>query len=256
MDSLPREKPAAAQTGQRSPLAAGLLASDLDVDALALEFKATGRLQIHDALRPQVADALHQCLAEQVPWALAFRDHKGARKLWAEELAALDSAARQALETEIQDIARETFQFRYDSYMMVTAFKERRDPGLLLHEVVRQINSPPWLQTMRRITGCADIRRTDAQATRFVAGNFLKLHDDRKEDEGRLVAYVINLTRDWQADWGGLLHFTSPEGDVVESFLPYFNSISLLRVPQLHFVSQVASYARGARYAITGWLRQ
>jgi len=236
-------------------LSKGLLCDDLDLDALAQAFAERGRLQIEQALRPEVADLLHYCLDQEVPWALAFRDKSGARKLWADELEALTPEERTTLDEEIEDIARRDFQFRYDNFMMVSAYKERRYFDLVLHRVIEQINKPAWLEAMRKITGFDSIRRTDAQATRYIAGHYLRQHNDHNEKEGRLCAYVINLTRNWHADWGGLLQFLNEEGEVTETFMPRFNSISMFRVPVHHCVSPVASFATGARYAITGWLR-
>lgn len=233
----------------------GMINPQLDLPALAERFAADGILQIEQALRPQVAELLHDCLAKQVPWALAFRDPSGPRKLWSEELAEMNEADRQALDYQIYQIARKEFQFRYDSFMMVTAYKEERHPELVLHRVIEQINSAPWLDAFRAITGFSRIRRVDAQATRYVAGHFLRRHNDLNEDDGRLCAYVINLSQDWQADWGGLLQFMDAKGEVTRTLMPRFNTISLFRVPAEHCVSPVAPFASGARYAITGWLR-
>jgi len=234
---------------------AGLLNKDLDLVELAAQFAAEGVLQIQQALRPEVADLLHDCLAQQVPWSLAFRDASGPRKLWSEELVAMDQDSLKALDEEIFALARQQFQFRYDSFMMVTAYKEKRHPELVLHRVIEQINSPEWLTAFRRITGFGQIRRADAQATRYVAGHFLRRHNDQNEEDGRLCAYVINLSRDWQADWGGLLQILDGSGQVVRTLMPSFNTISLFRVPTEHCVSPVAPFANGARYAITGWFR-
>ena len=139
--------------------------------------------------------------------------------------------------------------------MMVTAYKEKRHPELLLHRVIEQINSPPWIEAFRTITGFKQIRRSDAQATRYVAGHFLRRHNDLNEEDGRLCAYVLNLSHDWQADWGGLLQILDQKGEVVRTLMPRFNTINLFRVPTEHCVSPVAPFASGARYAITGWLR-
>lgn len=234
---------------------AGLLSPDLDIEALAGAFAESGILQIEGALRPEAAAVLHDCLAREVPWSLAFRDADGPRKLWAEELAAMAPEEHDKLDREIVDIARREFQFRYDSFMMVTAYKEKRHTELVLHRVIEQINSPGWLEPMRGITGFPQIRRADAQATRYVAGHFLRRHNDDIEERDRLCAYVINLTRDWQADWGGLLQFLDEEGEVTRTLMPRYNTISLFRVPAQHCVSPVAAFATGARYAITGWLR-
>jgi SM-20-related protein len=111
------------------------------------------------------------------------------------------------------------------------------------------------LNTFRTITGRPEIRRADAQATRYLAGHFLRRHNDLHEEDGRVCAYVINLTRAWQADWGGLLQILDERGDVVRTLMPRFNTLSLFRVPTEHCVSPVAEFATGARYAITGWFR-
>ena len=72
----------------------------------------------------------------------------------------------------------------------------------------------------------------------------------------RIAAFVVNLTPDWSADLGGLLMFTGADGHLEEAFTPKFNTLSLFRVPQPHAVSAVAPFARGARLAVTGWLRR
>jgi Rps23 Pro-64 3,4-dihydroxylase Tpa1-like proline 4-hydroxylase len=66
---------------------------------------------------------------------------------------------------------------------------------------------------------------------------------------------VINLGHDWQADWGGLLQFFDESGQVTESFVPRYNTLSLFRVPQLHAVSLVAPWAERPRFGITGWFQ-
>ena len=68
---------------------------------------------------------------------------------------------------------------------------------------------------------------------------------------------MINLSRDWLPDWGGLLQFLDPaERRVVDTFVPLWNSLSLFRVPQPHVVSLVAPWAGSPRYSITGWFRR
>jgi Rps23 Pro-64 3,4-dihydroxylase Tpa1-like proline 4-hydroxylase len=149
--------------------------------------------------------------------------------------------------------SRGHYGFAYESYMMVRAYKEGRDPGLPLHGVLEFLNSPPFLAFARALTGHAGLRRVNAQATRYRAGHFLKRHNDFNATEGRQFAYVINLTRRWEADWGGLLQFLDAERRVVESFSPRWNTLSLFRVPAEHCVSLIAPWAEADRLAITGW---
>ena len=80
------------------------------------------------------------------------------------------------------------FRFVYDSYMMVRAYQEGRDPGLLLHRVLELFNSPDYLGFARVLTGDAHIRRVNAQATRYRRGHFLRYHTDIDSNEGRLYA--------------------------------------------------------------------
>ncbi len=228
----------------------------LDLDALAQEFQAKRRIQIRDILEPDAAEAVYQCLHTQVPWNLAYIDGEASTLLAQQQIANLGPAERAALHQRIHARARDQFQFMYNSYMMVTAYKEGRDPQLLLHRVLEYLNSPPFLDFARRVTGLDEIMRADAQATRYIPGHFLKKHNDLRDDQGRLAAYVLGFARDWQADWGGLLHFLDDDGQVTDTFVPRFNSLAIFQVPVSHCVSYVAPFAREARYGITGWLRR
>lgn len=218
-----------------------------------------GRVQVEDYLQPQAAEALHRCLADEVPWTLAIRDAAGSRTIAHADYAALAPDALAALLREAASGARESaqhdkFRFAYDSYMMVTAYKEGRDPGLLLHRVLEFFNAPDYIGFARALTGDARVRRVNAQATRYRPGHFLRYHDDHDDSEGRLYAYVLNLSRRWEADWGGLLQFVDGDGRVTGTFLPRWNTLSLFRVPAAHAVSLVAPWAETDRLAITGWL--
>ena len=128
------------------------------------------------------------------------------------------------------------------------------DPGLVLHRVLELFNSPDYIAFVRALTGDARIRRANAQATRYQPGHFLRYHTDEEHSEGRLYAYVLNFSRHWQADWGGLLQFIDEDGQVLETFLPQWNTLSLFAVPAGHAVSLVAPWAQQDRLAITGWL--
>lgn len=220
-----------------------------------------GRVQIADYLQPAAAERLRQCLEQEVPWTLALRDGTGARTIDHAAYAAMDEGVRAALLAQTAAGARTgdevgggEFRFAYDSYMMVTAYQQGRDPGLVLHRVLELFNSPDYIAFVRELTGDARIRRANAQATRYQPGHFLRYHTDEEHSEGRLYAYVLNLSRHWQADWGGLLQFIDADGQVLDTFLPRWNTLSLFAVPAGHAVSLVAPWAQRDRLAITGWL--
>jgi Rps23 Pro-64 3,4-dihydroxylase Tpa1-like proline 4-hydroxylase len=236
---------------------ASLLAEGLDVARFAREFAARGRVQIPGFLRPEVAARLQHCLLHEVPWTLAYRKDGRSQLLGHEPWRDMPLAEKQALVREIVAVARTEFQFMYESYMMVTAYKEGRDPELPLHALLEFLNSPEFLELGRRLIGAEDVALVDAQATRYMPGHFLTRHDDSGAPSGqqRRAAYVISLCEEWQPEWGGLLHFLEPDGRVSETFVPAYNTLSIFRAPQMHEVSYVAPYARVPRISITGWLR-
>ena len=210
------------------------------------------RVQIPEFLQTDAAEALHACLRDDIPFALAERSDGVSHTLDAARYAAMDEAARQALLQKAYARAKAGFQFSYDSYMIVRAMKEGWTPNLL-HTVLEFLNSPEFLLFARRLTGEPTINRVSAQGTRYRAGQFLTRHQDREDSENRVCAFVINLSKNWDSDWGGLLQFHDEHDRLVDTFVPYWNTLSLFRVPQSHTVSLVSPWAGSDRLAITGW---
>ncbi|HEX5314130.1 MAG TPA: 2OG-Fe(II) oxygenase family protein [Gammaproteobacteria bacterium] len=237
-----------------------MLNPDLDVAARAAEFAHRRRVLVPQAFTAETAERLARCLREEVPWGLATRSGGESRWLRTEELRTLraNPAEWRKLLEEVHNEARSGYQFFYNSYQMIAAYKERLDPQLYLHRFLEFLNSPPMIEFARRVTGMADIAKADAQATRYLPGHFLRRHDDvyrEGERDSRRAAYVINLTRGWQADWGGLLQFLDAAQNVEETWTPDYNVLAIFAVPTWHCVSCVAPFATEPRLAITGWFR-
>ena len=233
-----------------------MINNDLLLEPWRARLRAHGRVQIPGFLQEPSALRLHQCLREEVPWETAQRsdavladgqDRSPPPGSAADEMALAATCLR----------AREGFEFYFDRYRMIDARRDGTDPQLVLHAVVDFLNSPQFLGFARQLTGDPAIRMVSAIGVRYRAGHFLRAHNDLANDENRAFAYVINLSRQWSPDWGGLLHFLDPEQRrVVDTFTPLWNSLSLFRVPQPHVVSLVAPWAGSARYSITGWFRR
>lgn len=231
-----------------------MINESIDVADVRAELLRNGRVQVPGYLQQEAAERLRHCLAHEVPWTLALCDDAGARTIAHDGYAAMPEPDRIALLRQVAASARGgSYRFAYDSYMMVGAYRERRDPHLLLHGVLELFNSPQYIAFVQALTGDGGIRRVNAQATRYRAGHFLRYHTDIDSQEGRRYAYVLNLSRDWNADWGGLLQFLGEEGQVFDTFLPRWNSLSLFKVPAGHAVSLVAPWADDDRLSITGW---
>jgi SM-20-related protein len=223
----------------------------LDIDAIRAALLRDRRVLIRDFFEPTVADALARAV-DAVDWSLSFRDERGDQLLTGDELRRMDGPQRMRLTEGIHAIAADRFQFSFFSHSLVAA-AQRGDTDLLTR-FVKWMSTDDFLSVMRRMTDIEEIDRVYAQATMYSRGNFLLIHDDHVEIEDRRVAYVVNLTRQWKPHWGGLLHFLDANGDVADTFVPHFNSMSLFLVPQTHFVSYVAPYAQAERCAVTGWL--
>jgi Rps23 Pro-64 3,4-dihydroxylase Tpa1-like proline 4-hydroxylase len=228
----------------------------LDLAAAARHFAERGRLQLRDFLAAEFAGRLHGCLERDVPWGLTYTGSPDEAPVLLQqpELEQRSTGELGRAREFAQALSEERFAFHYGTYMMVSAYRERRDPQLLLHAMVEFLNSEEFLGAMRTVTGMNSICKANAQATRYCGGDFLTWHTDGP-NPARKAAYVINLTRGWEEEWGGLLQFRDGGvAAVAESYLPLFNSLSLFRVPAWHHVSRVSEAVPHPRYAITGWV--
>jgi Rps23 Pro-64 3,4-dihydroxylase Tpa1-like proline 4-hydroxylase len=87
-------------------------------------------------------------------------------------------------------------------------------------------------------------------------GDFLATHTDQGNG---VVAFVLNLTKDWRPEYGGMLHVeTSP--NCYSAVNPEFNSLVIMEIKEgedlNHFVSEVTKSAPDNRIAISGWFTQ
>jgi Rps23 Pro-64 3,4-dihydroxylase Tpa1-like proline 4-hydroxylase len=231
----------------------------LDARAYAPEFRRHGRIRIPDFLAPDAAEALHRCLASEIPWRLSCYDNRRPPaerplKLTREQLAAMGTPARQGLQAEVLRQARDQFQYVYQSFDLLDGHRRGERPGLFAYRLMQALAEDAFFAFARALTGDSEIDRIDGHATRYAAGHFLKDHADESPFERRRFAYVLSVTRDWTVDMGGLLHFTDDRGRVVDTLVPGFNTLSLFAVPTPHFVSYVPPWVRGERLSVTGWL--
>lgn len=186
-------------------------------------------------------------LDELKDWDFAVTSAKGPVVIEAAELKTMSPAQRGNMLETLRRQARSGYSMAY----------YRRDVQPAEHGVAAEyahwVQSKTFIELMRELTGDPSITRADAHASLYQAGSYLRSHDDTYAGKSRRFAYVLNLTRAWTPDCGGLLQFEQDE-QIVASLVPKFNTLNLFRVPRSHFVSQVASYATAKRLAITGWL--
>ncbi|NVJ59685.1 MAG: 2OG-Fe(II) oxygenase [Gammaproteobacteria bacterium] len=226
----------------------------LRINELSALLKAEGRIRVPQFLVTDFAIALQQSMANSTPWELAYYDQLDDRpkKLLPEEYQQKKLDWNEFLTSRVYPKDAQ-YGFIYESYMIVTAYLEGRDKGHPLHGFLEFLNHPSTLNLFRKMTGSDAIVKIDAQATHYRGGHFLRQHNDSDSGKGRLFAYVLNLCPQWSADFGGLLHFVK-HNEVVDTYVPSFNTLNIFSVPQEHFVSPVATFCTEGRYSITGWM--
>lgn len=227
----------------------------LDVSALAEAYVPKKRLQIRDFLTPESASAAHEYL-EELRWGLAYNEGSQVVQLHAHMLDQLGDREAAQIMAGIHERARRQYQFVYAFYPILTAYFSPQVARHRIFQFYELLNSERVMETIRTVTGLTDIRWADAQATWFGPGHFLKVHSDENLSEKRVAAYVMNLSPQWDIDWGGFLQFFDEKtGNIEEAFKPSFNTLNLFTVPQLHSVSMVSTYVTAKRLAVTGWFR-
>lgn len=233
-----------------------LLAARHDVDALRAQFALHGRVVVPDLLTPGFAAELHACLDGWTRWALVTRVEGRHYNFDAAAMAAIPASEWAKLEGLIAAEARVGLQYLYERYPLYDPHHAPEPVPPVLDRFRGLLGGGPFIELSRRITGADGIAFGDAQATRYRKNHFLTLHDDAEPEKRRLVAYVLSLTPEWAADFGGQLQFVDADGQIEQVVMPRFNTLSLFRVPRTHLVSAVAPFVERPRLSITGWLRE
>jgi len=227
--------------------------SEPEISIVAERLARHGRAQVPDVLQTDDSRRL-RVAADDVDYAVVTTGERGHIDLPAVYLDSLDTGRKRALGQLVQSKATTRFQYLFDNHPIYD-MAQAGTAAPVWRDLVAFLNGDEFLGLMRRLTGEPRIAMADAQLTRFRPGHFLTRHDDHTEGKSRFYAYVLSLTPEWDADWGGLLAFHGSDGNVEEAFTPRFNTLNLLKTPQPHSVTQVALFAGAHRISVTGWLR-
>lgn len=225
------------------------------LDILAESFSLKGRLHLEEFLSISSANRLFDSVRHYPHWNLCTRLQQQHMDMDATITDNWPTNKMQELLKFVHDAAQSEFQYLYKTVPVYDLFHQQSKVHAVISEIYQSLNSKPLLSFFRAITGCPDIGFVDCQITCFEQGHFLTNHDDAVAGKNRVAAYVLNLTHDWQPDWGGALHFYNDKGHTEQAFMPRFNALNLFSVGQPHAVGYVTPFAGKKRYAITGWLR-
>jgi Rps23 Pro-64 3,4-dihydroxylase Tpa1-like proline 4-hydroxylase len=230
-------------------------------DQLALDYARKGRMQVRDFFTDETAETIHQRLY-QAPWHLAYNEGLQVHEHTPDQLKNITREQAADIQNKVYQGAQQGYQFLYNHFPISNAYFAQGGKssfgaqGEQLFRIFEYLNSPAMLGFFRTLTGHQNTRWVDAHATLYRAGHFLKFHTDENAKEQRLAAYVLNFSKDWGRDWGGLLQFWDKNYDVELAYRPIFNALNIFSIPADHSVSVVAPYCPGLRFSITGWLRE
>lgn len=234
-----------------------------DCTRLAQVFQQTHHVRIPDVLDEASALLLYRHLAGELPWrtfllarSVLYSARPGPLGSYGPELEA-------QMKAKAHEGARHGFVSIHEADRLfpedIPPVCSLENPGrsALLDECLALLNSPAFLDICRTVTGFPDIVRADIQATRFRPGHFVTLHRLRpylSSSEVRVAAFEINLTLEWQPEWGGLYEINRGHDYLFDSCMPSFNLLDLFSVQHAQWISPVSAFARGERLAIAGWL--
>ncbi len=226
----------------------------LDVAGLKAFFQENKRLHIPGIINEEAAEAVYNSLKNEIAFNLAYNDDEGQKDLYARDQKTMSLAERQAFHQKIMTRARTgTFQYLYGSFAVGDAYRQGLINDMYVALFFEFVNTPAVINLIQGITGIKGIKRASMQATAYGPGHFLTDHNDFDPEKDRKIAYVFNMTRDWKAEWGGILQFLEEDGVTESGLIPSFNALNIFLVPQRHIVSQVATYAPKVRFGLTGW---
>lgn len=232
------------------------LSPDLDSRTIAAVYARHGRVHIPSIFPVEVATRIHRAMVSETPWSRVVSGETKHFDLGPGGWEGVPPEKRNELEQAVHMKGRGGFAYFYECFPVADLHEAGKNLDSYLMRVYEFLNSKPFLEFARAVTGEDSIAFADAQATCYRSGDFLTAHDDGVEGKRRRAAYILNFTPDWRSDWGGLLQFLDRDGHVAEAYTPMFNALNLVRVPQPHAVSYVNPLAGAARYSITGWLRE
>ena len=230
-----------------------MLNKNLDIDQLKKAYSLNNRVTISNAFDPVVAQNALSSLETEIPWQLSYRENGIPSLFTAEQLANLNAAQLADIYQKIAQLGASNFQYCYYHYSVTGKNFQYCSQDAYIHQLKDFLSSSVFFDFVKAVTGAEGLENFEMLLGRYTANNFLMMHNDSEKPERR-ITFVLNLTRDWHVDWGGLLHFIDEQGQVTETFVPTFNSLTLFSVPALHKVSMAMPFVNRSRYTVTGWL--
>jgi len=232
-----------------------ILNNQLNPIVLRESFQRYRKLHIAGLLELECAQRLYQEIISQPRWNFVFQTNGRHFDLDAEGWHNLDRTNKERTYNIVHEHASKGFTYIHYLLPIYDNYINNRSLTPEVQSLFELLNGDAFLNFARTLTGHQDIGFADAQLTKMGPGHFITIHNDDIEGKNRRAAYVLNMTPNWQEDWGGYLNFYSDDGHIESGFKPAFNALNIFAVPAQHSVSVISPFALESRYVISGWLR-
>lgn len=222
------------------------IVNELNIEELKNNYQINQRLKIRNFLNNQFVESLFQYSLHNKNWILAT----GLNHVKYEKTMTLQNEKANNLQIKNVNDAFGKDQFSYIFHRSMNS----KNMSYYEFALRQTLNSKSFLETLNKITNLELTGISTLFLSKYKSGNFLSPHSDK--GNGKL-AFVINISKGWKPQYGGILHFMNNERtEIIDSYVPEFNSFIIFTVPDNgipHFVSHVSPNIKISRYSITGW---
>jgi SM-20-related protein len=235
-----------------------MLNPDLDIDGLTSEFGASNSLVIDNYLKPDYAELLQNWLDEKMPehwWFASYRATASGKGYEGTKFINHSSQNKESIDFE-KEKANYSLSKGHFAYMFDRTLDDHgKTCSCIECEFRKFLASDAHLLFLSTITNEWLTRTDEFFASRYTAGQFLGPHHDLNKGK---IGFILNLTKDWRPEHGGLLHMLDKDYMTVEkTILPVFNRLTIFHIPSQHgiphFVSHVNPAVKVNRISYTGW---
>ena len=167
-------------------------------------------------------------------------------------------------EDKLKELVKELEAYEYyiedhDLYQFKRTHDFKNTNNSLIKEFREILFSDSFVREMERITGLNLLRdKGDLHSLKLDQTHYLLCHDDQVQD--RAVAFIINLSQDWNEEDGGILELFESDSSgnprsIAKKIIPEFNQFNFFTVSSksFHQISEVVSESK-SRVSISGWL--
>jgi hypothetical protein len=230
---------------------------NLDVEKIREEFHKNKVVVIKDFLKESEMSKLHEWFSDGMPsdwWDVStFPQEEESGPSFIRNTTENQDVIRQYYEYAVSEFSQGKFAYNF------FRTKDNHYPDCVCHECeFRQwLVSDESLNFLNSITTEKYTGSDEVFAACYTVGDFLSPHVDSPNGT---LGFVLQMSKNWLPEYGGLLHFMDDNRTVVERIeVPEYNSLTLFYLPKdkgrWHFVSPIAPGTPELRLTYTGWFK-